>query len=212
MTSAEATKLHTQLAVAWLWNCRGCRLVADEVGVYPSGRLTEPANALWRADVVGIMWDHQKGPRIDVVEVKGHRADWRREKPLSPRSKWQQSQPSHSCLWLLVSATVDDNALESLPPWWGILRADPAAETVTVVRKAPQAGYDPEPSRSGHSVFVAGARSVTRSLPTMRHARDARGMLLQNSTAASLLSLRKSEWEPAEDVESLQPHATEAAP
>jgi hypothetical protein len=187
--------------VAWLWNSRGCRLVADEVGVYPTGRLTEPTNALWRADVVGIMWDHQKGPRIDVVEVKGHRADWRREKPASPRSKWQQSQPSHSCLWLLVSATVDDKSLESLPPWWGIVRADATASTVTVVRKAPQTGYDADASKSAHSLFVAGSRSVTRSLPTMRYARNANGFIIQNTVAASLKSMRDADWAPEAEEE-----------
>lgn len=195
-----ATVAHTQLGAAWLWTSRNCRVIADEAGfsAYRGGIFLQPSNALWRADLVGVSWKPHKGshlltegdPVFDLVEVKGHRADWMRERPKDPRSKWLSSEQSRCRLWLLVSATIDDTLLADLPPWWGILRASPEATALEVVRKAPQPGTFDDPSRAAYSLHVLAQRCITRKLPDMRSARDASGMLHVGTLNAALNALR----------------------
>lgn len=199
-TAAAQTLAHTQLAAAWLWNSRDCRVIADEVGVSWDGtRIEPPTQTKWRADVVGVSWHADSptagvrfgAPVFDVIEVKGHRADWRREKPLDPRSKWQRSRNSTLRLWLLVSSSIGDDLLTDLPPWWGILRADDeTASGLRTIRKAPQSGTVAD-DLIARSLYAVAQRSATRQLPTMRHARDERGVLHQGTIAASLLNLRR---------------------
>lgn len=199
-TALQATIAHTQLGAAWLWNSRGCRVIADEVGFSAQGvsMFCEPQMANWRADLAGVSWDQPPGvwrydggwPVFDLIEVKGHRADWLRERPLNPRSKWRTSESSTCRLWLLVASTIDDAALANLPEWWGILRADAAVEKLTVVRKPPQSGRIAEPALAARSLYAVAQRSVVRQLPTMRYARDERGRLVQGTLRASLLALR----------------------
>ena len=188
MTNAEATRLHTQFAVAWLWHVRGCRVIADEVGVGMTGsRLAMSSATNWRADVVGVRpgKHYSNRPevpsRFDVVEVKGHRRDWRRELPKSPKCEWSDIKPRFQkyskwgdttesaplALWLLVSHTVTDDDLSLLPIHWGVLRASDDVLSVETVRKAKAPGVI-----AGHNDLLASwgavaSRSRSPQLPTM---------------------------------------------
>jgi hypothetical protein len=190
MTEAERTRLHTALALAWLWHIRGSRSLAVEAEA--ESNLTffgTTGSASSRVDIIGT----NKTPQrlvVDVVEVKGHRKDWKRERVTDKGSKWLKSSASPWALWLFVSADITDLDLVDLPTWWGIARANPSADDVQVLRtplrntgiQTPdwQSGkLDVAPGRNplrdwaaGMSVLQeCGVRSITNSLPPMNRAK-----------------------------------------
>jgi hypothetical protein len=186
-SACERTDAHTRLALAWLWHRRGCRALAEEVGVYASGRVCRVADGRWRVDVVGSARKPSRRRasdgwqwRVDVVEVKGHRADWMREARVlarepehvrSVRSKWHAlaegagGRAGAPGLWLLVSHDVADADLKLLPVEWGVLRADAYAVEVEVVRDCARARWsDAAPDDSELWALSCAGR---RRLPTM---------------------------------------------
>lgn len=179
MNARQATTAHTQLGAAWLWTARDCRVIADEAGFGCRESLPAifcpPLGVSWRADLVGVRWHMPRNARrygegsalFDLVEVKGHRADWLREKPLDPNSKWQLGQYTTVRLWLLVSATIGDDLLVDVPPWWGIVRADTDVQKLVTVRTAPQSGRIDDAGTAAYSLHALARRSVTGRLPQM---------------------------------------------
>jgi hypothetical protein len=112
--------------------------------------------------------------RFDLVEVKGHRRDWLRERArvADPYSKWGIGDDSCIAQWLLVSHDVTDADLEPLPQHWGILRADASASTCTSLRAAAGPGLVTDPGRIERSLYAAGTRAVTGTLPTLAGCRS----------------------------------------
>lgn len=166
MTAHELTRVHTALAMAWLWHRQGSRVLATEVGVSKLGcRLVPAMGASWRADVVGVSGGPGKPHCFDVVEVKGHRADFRRDLPRD-FSKWSVSDKSPLRLWLLVSADVDDEALAGIPVHWGLLRATAEHDQVTTLRKAAGSGIL-DAAAEAASLYACGTRAIAGKLPRL---------------------------------------------
>lgn len=166
MTAHELTRLHTVLAVAWLWHRQGSRVLATEVGVGKTGdRLMPAMGAWWRADVVGVSGGPGKPHCFDVVEVKGHRADFRRDQPRD-FSKWSVSDKSPLRLWLLVSAEVTDEDLVGVPGHWGLLRATAERDQVQTLRKPAGAGIL-ESKAEAASLYACGTRAISGWLPRL---------------------------------------------
>ncbi len=165
MNRAEATTIHTALALAWLWHARGHRAIACETGVC-GDYLHKPMDGTWRVDAIGatVKRVRRRGGiyeelcAVDVVEVKGTRADLRREN--LEAGKWVAMATDFTC-WLLVSADCRDVDLASLPERWGVLRANDAATGVTVVRRAD----DRRRSLSTRELFALACTSVSGHLP-----------------------------------------------
>lgn len=164
MSRAESTRALTALAFSWLWVRRDCRAMADEVGVTSlCSRLCAPLDGIFRADAVGCA---KKGNqyRIDIVEVKGSRADARREDMSA--GKWELlPQGKRLTGWLLVSHDVRDEDIKGLPTAWGLLRASEDGAVVNVVRKAQEHWLsDAEVTRD---LFFLASRTLGSSLPWM---------------------------------------------
>lgn len=166
MTRVEATRAHTALALAWLWHARGHRALSVEVGA-DVAHLRRPLEGSWRADAVGVTVAvvRRRGAglvehRVDLVEVKGTRADLVRER--FDTGKWPEGMAEVPC-WLLVSADCRDSDLDALPAPWGLLRADADARSVRVVRKpaAPQRDLDE------HELYAVACTSLSACLPAM---------------------------------------------
>lgn len=105
-TRREATDQVTAQAMAWLWRARVCRALALEVG-YDWRRLGTAWDRKWRADLVAAFGDSEwpgiQGLRLYVIEVKGSRADWRRE-DTGPYTKWQEPTLAAWCRPLVLCA------------------------------------------------------------------------------------------------------------
>jgi hypothetical protein len=138
--------------------------MADEVGVTGlCSRLCSPLDCIFRADAVGCA---KKGNqyRIDIVEVKGSRADARREDMSA--GKWELLPQSKRLTgWLLVSHDVRDEDIKGLPAAWGLLRASEDGVVAKVVRMAHEHWLsDTEVARD---LFYLASRTLGSSLPWM---------------------------------------------
>ncbi len=189
MTRAEATAVHTALALAWLWHARDHRALALETGVR-GDHLVKPMDGTWRVDAIGATVKQVRRPggiyeelcAVDVVEVKGTRADLKREN--LEAGKWTSMTTDFTC-WLLVSADCRDADLASLPERWGVLRANDAATGVTVVRKAD----DRRRPLSTREAFALACTSVSGSLPDMHSVPGQRRPTQADRIAAASLAL-----------------------
>jgi len=164
MSRAESTRALTALAFSWLWVKRECRVMAEEVGVTSlCSRLCAPLDCIFRADAVGCT---KKGNqyRIDIIEVKGSRADARREDMSA--GKWELlPQGRRLTGWLLVSHDVRDEDIKGLPLAWGLLRASEDGAVVNVMRKA-QEHWLPD-NEVARDLFFLASRTLGSGLPWM---------------------------------------------
>lgn len=135
--------------------------MAPEVGLNRNG-LCMPQKGRWRVDLVGI--DRQ----VDVIEVKGTRADIMREDLAG--GKWALPYTDLGLTpWLAVDAKVTDDLFASLPEAWGVIRV--ADQRVKVVRKPAKEPLGADMTRS--LMAVAGV-STTQNLPTLMGLNKAR--------------------------------------
>lgn len=190
MSRRESTEALTALAFSWLWARRGCRVMADEVGVTGLCRFLCPSTeGLWRADAVGCT-KKDRSYRLDLIEVKGSRADARRED--MSRGKWEMLPESRRLTgWLLMSHDVKDEDIIGLPVSWGLLRASEDGTVVSTVRKA-QEHWLPE-AEMARDLHVLAVRTLGSRLPWM-------GRTQAESLAALHVAAETPRWTPEEFV------------
>lgn len=128
--------------------------MAPEVGLHMSGLCT-PQNGRWRVDLVGI------DRRVHVIEVKGTRADIKREDLTS--GKWSLPYDDLGLTpWLAVDAKITDDLFEELPDSWGVIRI--ADTRVKVIRKPSKAPTGMDMTRSLQAVASC---NTTQNLPML---------------------------------------------
>lgn len=188
MSRRESTEALTALAFCWLWSRRGCRVMADEVGVGGVCRFLCPSTeGLFRADVIGCV-KKERSYRIDLVEVKGSRADARRED--MSRGKWELlPQGQRLTGWLLMSHDVRDEDIVGLPTAWGLLRASEDGTVVSVIRRAKE-HWIPE-TEAARDLYVLAARTLGSRLPWM-------GRNQAESLTALHMAADTPQWTPEE--------------
>lgn len=162
----QSTADLTALAISWLFVRRKCRVICDEMGLGGFGEFTP--YSLWRGDVAGIA-RLGRDYRFDLVEVKGSRADARRED--MSRGKWELlARGKKLNLWLLVSHDCRPEDYEGLPVQWGVLRASEDATTLRCVRR-PQGDWSSAEGRlvsaseAAPGIFSAATRTLLSRLP-----------------------------------------------
>lgn len=171
VSRAESTRELTVLAFSWLFVRRKCRVLADEVGL--AGKANRFAGlrgvSHWRADAVGIA-QIGNSYRIDVVEVKGSRADARREDMSS--GKWELlPQGGRFNGWLLVSADCRPEDYKGLPLAWGVLQAAADASTLRMIRRPVASGMKDHgeillsAAEIAPDLFAASYRTLASRLP-----------------------------------------------
>lgn len=171
LSRAASTAALTNLVMAWLWHSRDCRVLALEVGATAElTRLTQVLQGRWRVDVSGASNREKAGLRVDVVEVKGSRADLLREPFFSGKesglNKWAHSLASPFALWLAASHDIREEDLSRLPAHWGILRARADARALSVVRKPAASGIVDGQVATG-AAFTLAQYSQAACLPAM---------------------------------------------
>lgn len=174
-TRAESTRELTVLAFSWLFMRRKCRVLCDEIGIGGlANRLTPSGMSQWRADAAGITQIGRQF-RIDVVEVKGSRADARREDMTA--GKWELlPQGKRLNGWLLVSAECRPEDYHGLPLAWGVLQASADATTLRIIRKPVASGLIPygeillDPADAAQDIFHSAYRTLTSRIPFLGRA------------------------------------------
>lgn len=158
----ESTKDLTALAFSWLFMRRRCRMMAGEVGI--GGKANSLiANGHWRADVVGCA---KMGNlyRFDLVEIKGSRADARREDMAS--GKWEllpQGQMFNG--WLLVAHDVRPEDYAGLPPAWGVIQASEEADTARIIRRPTHGEILLSAQQAASNLYILGYRTLNSRIP-----------------------------------------------
>jgi hypothetical protein len=183
----ESTRDLTILACSWLFMKRRCRALAAEVGL--SGLASSlHVSGQWRADVVGIARIGNQY-RIDVVEVKGARADARRED--MTQGKWELlPQGKRLNGWLLIAEDVRPEDYAGLPPHWGVLQASMGGTVVRTIRKPRSLDILLDSISAAPDLFTIAYRTLTSRLPFLgRSVADAVAALSESSTELSAAEL-----------------------
>ncbi len=172
---AESTRELTILAFSWLFMRRRCRAMADEVGLGGLANHLAPfGSSHWRADVAGIARIGNQY-RIDVVEVKGSRADARREN--MSEGKWELlPQGGRLNGWLLVTEDMRPEDYAGLPSQWGVLQATANNTVIRTIRKprGTKGFSNPgeimlDPGDAAPDIFTLSYRTLTSRLPFLGH-------------------------------------------
>ncbi len=165
---AQATERVTRLAFGWLWHKRKCRAIADEIGAPGVGLGQVSASAgIYRYDLVGVArCTGVESWRFDIVEVKGTRADLRREDVGA--GKWARArEPSREYnFWLAVSDEIPREDYADLPLEWGVIRC---SQTTVRIDRKPAGGGDIrcDAPRAARGLYVLSARVAGSRLPFM---------------------------------------------
>lgn len=161
----QATLSVTALGHAWLWHKRGCRAMADELGVWGRlgvARLGPGGGALWRADLAGVA-KRGNSYRLDILEVKGTREDLRREDLGAGKWLWSRGITG-AALWVLMGEDLRPEDYAAVPAHWGLLQA---AEDNTVVKtlRRPKSESWLDAQEVTESLYWLGYRSLVSGLP-----------------------------------------------
>lgn len=159
----ESTKDLTALAFSWLFMRRRCRMMAAEVGV--TGKASAlTASGIWRADAVGATKIGNLY-RIDLVEIKGSRADARREDMTT--GKWELlPQGGVFNGWLLIAHDVRPEDYEGLPSAWGVIQASEDADTARIIRRPDADGEILLPAaQAAPHLYILGYRTLNSRIP-----------------------------------------------
>ena len=135
--------------------------MAPEVGLNRNG-LCMPQQGRWRVDLVGI------DRCVDVIEVKGTRADIQREK--LAEGKWSLPYAELGLRpWLAVDAKVTNDLFSDLPEAWGVIRV--ADQRVKVIREPAK---DPLGADMIRSITAVAGVNTTQNMPMLMGAKGAR--------------------------------------